>query len=370
MKNRQVLARLGLVLACMFSVVYFWVLNHRLTEAPARSDFQGAVDVLFEGSGLDGPSIRSHLTISHSLEATMHTRLQVELTVCGGQSSIEGVLVFSGDARLSSPVQLGGIGDLKPAPLEVVHSLSTVGQELTGVPLELLRFQLDDIPSCVTPEEGQGPVPLGTGIIVGGRAQSPVVEKAGARYWIAPPQVGAIPGVSSNQLGVFHFDGPSPSYYRDIDRSNEVRYEMSDRFSRDFVRPDPVGQAESSASLEWQAKKASIVAHAMVVDLDEQQTTQNLLVFWSIMFGISGSLLATMIWELLFKGTQDAASVKGDGLAVTGDEAAPGDDDDRRSEGATDKATLRYAPIVAIALGLKLLIRHIERTGRRSSDYS
>ena len=324
MKKVRLLVQAVIVSVCAFSVVYFWVLNARLANAPDRSDFQGAVEVLFKGLGLDGPSVRSLLTVSHSMEASRPNRLQVELAVCGSGSPIDGVLVFSGDARLSSSVELSATGELKPASLEPIHSVLTVGQNLTGgAPLEILRFHIDSLPSCVTPGQGQGPVPLGAGVVIGGDARSPVVEGRGAHYWIKPPAVGEIPGVSSSQLGVFNLDRKPESYYRAVDRNNGIRYELSDRFSRDFVRPDPVGGTSSVGSLEWQTTKEGATAHALVVDGDRQQGTQNLLILWSIIFGISGSLLATMIWELAFKNTSDPDVPKAsDSFVATRDRVA------------------------------------------------
>jgi len=282
--------------------------NGVLTPRP----FSGWIAVLQRGAQ---PSSRIALQVTERTPADPGERpeLQYGVAFCGDRD-FHGALLLGGDARLA-PLRFKG-SSVPPAgppssptnPLVTTRNLRFV-QEGFGIEEALARVQvvrLDMFKSpCLVPFTAGSPHPAVDGpvAIVRGRADAPVSRqwKAPWGLWSGPrtsqawPYVGAIPGTAQGDLGVFRFvNGLTGDWSTPAEATyNVFAGSLGSGEIVDLARP----ALTSSTDLAWGSTRP-FAATARLTDADAMSTWQSLLIFATIWFGIGGSLVAAVAFDL------------------------------------------------------------------------
>jgi hypothetical protein len=287
------LSRFALIAFAIASMAWFALVSEELAGSPQTASFQGSVDVVVRGAGIRDPDVHSNLTIRHWLGKSGAADLQIEYVACGEKAgtTVNGMFIFAGDARLSNPRL-----DVAPGLQEPVSMTATVLAMAGAVsgPVEVYPFRLELL-ACVD-ELGEGPVPVGSAIVLAGRTQQPVAVRDGVRHWFAPPVVGALPGVPGGGAGVFSFDGISGKYFRSIERANTVQLELPGFYTTELVRPDPDADLSDNFATVWTATRVAVPVGTRLLDEDREAELQYRLVAASISIGIGGNIIASLLW--------------------------------------------------------------------------
>jgi hypothetical protein len=327
---------LTLIAFSIASMAWFALVSRDLAGSPTTGSFHGSIDVVVQGGRIRDPDIRSNLTIRHWLGKSGTADLQIDYVACGEKAAttIDGMFVFAGDARLSNP-NLDITPELQQ-PASMTATILAMGGQASG-PVEVYPFRLELIP-CAPDELGKGLVPLGSAISLRGRTQRPVTERNGIRHWFAPPVVGGLPGVPEGGAGVFSFDGKPGKYFRSVERANTVQLELPGFYTTELTRPDPDADLSDGFTTVWTSKRAAVPVGTRLLNEDRESELQYRLVAASIGIGIGGNIIASLLWgwvspklkneacvyphavqPSLGSSTETATAARVEGPALTGD---------------------------------------------------
>jgi hypothetical protein len=297
--------------------------------------------------------------------------VSLEVLACG-EKPFRGMLLLGGDARLRGLTVIlppGGRAQ-PPRPVNVLHD---VGLD-ENVPLpktEAVTFTLSRLEGCI---RGVGPGALGTPIVFEGdllariKHTVAVFGAVGPRQTQSWPTVGQVPWMSPQDLGAFTLPNATGDWIRPNQFEAAVSVgSLTNRAQVEVSRPPVTGATD----LRWQSNSA-ITATARVVDIDSQSQWQTALTAAAIGFGIGGSLLAALLFEVVVRRHRDpevvvvaAAPSPPRSSEADGKPAAP--ESERGSAESPPAVEARQAGRVFLA-GLGLLIAFLlgARKRRRS----
>lgn len=264
---------------------------------PSTPIFHGWVMVLVPSSDTSH-EVGLHLRAGEPGAPGATPSVLLEVVVCG-EKPFRGMLLLGGDARLRGLHVILPPGG-RAQPPRVVDGLHDVGSD-ENVPLpntEAVTFTLSRLTGCV---QGIGPGRFGTPIVFEGDLQAPVrytialLGAVGPRQTQSWPTVGQVPWMSSQNLGAFTLHNTTGDWMRPNQFEAAVSVgSLTNRAQVEASRP-PV---TSATDLRWQSNTA-MTPTARLVDIDSQSQWQTALTATAIGFGIGGSLLAALLFEVL-----------------------------------------------------------------------
>lgn len=286
---------LGLVLC--ISVMPYLVVSLALNGQPSSQAFDGWLAIL-------GPATSGADRVALGVAALepgapgAHPSLLYSIAVCGG-TPFSGKLLIGGDARLSRPRMVPDLMVMKHLSTVAFEDMSS-GQELTLKEVDVVDFSFSDVPKCASVPAGSDAGAeffVGAATTLSGRAQAPVRHRWSFAGLSAPrtssswPLVGGLPGTPLGDGGVFRgVHGLSGDYAIPAGLRTRVSSgQLTPLATIEEARPQPV----DVNALEW-ATFGRIAPTSRVSNSSSVATLQGWQVFCAILFGIGGSMMATV----------------------------------------------------------------------------
>ena len=314
-RQRRATARSWAIVVCgLGSIVAYAATSATINGEPSLRYFQGWIAVLQSVDEPPDHQVKLDVVASVPGAPGDHPELTYTLAVCGDRP-FKGMLILGGDARLTNIRTIhslqGTVGTSPDAPqLSAIEELTDVtlldvssNETIDLGPVQVVPLASTRAARCFSPYSSDHPPGffMGDAQIITGLAMAPVQRQFRLGWWIGPrssqvwPLVGAIPGVSLNDLGVFNgvrgLQGQwmrPPQQYVHVDVGS-----LTARVLIDQVRPPPT----SATGLVWDVTKP-VQPTALLTNVDVMSGWQQGLVAAAIGLGIGGSLLASLLFEL------------------------------------------------------------------------
>lgn len=298
-----------MVLVALTSVVSYIAVSVTINGEPSTTPFQGFVALLQSTAASQEDQVTLAVTPKIPGAAGLHPNLSYVVAVCGSKP-FQGVLLIGGNARLShlkgSPA-LGTSNANGQSSSEKLPDLKFLDEgtdaNLDLGPVQAIHLTISQPPQCkyAYAQNHAPPSPiLGQGQVIMGQAAAPVQQQWRLGWWSGPrtsqswPLIGSLPGVSFNELGVFHaLTGLTGAWIRP-----ERAYFVVDvgsltaRAILEQARP----QTNKASELDWEGTQP-VQPVAVYTDTVSMSTLQNWLVAAGIFLGIGGSLLASLLYD-------------------------------------------------------------------------
>jgi hypothetical protein len=235
--------------------------------------------------------------------------LKYTVLACGDRP-FHGILLIGGQARLDHPAVMDQHGVISNADTTVAGTPRL--QELANVIIsqgtqswdlgaaQMIPITIDQPVTCVPGGSADQSLQVGTPQVIDGLARAPIQHTAGflglngPRSSLVLPLVGGLPGVPPNDLGVFvGFRGLSggwselPTLHKKVSVGSPTA-----RVSVDLALP----ALTDSTALAWNSA-SPLRPSLRLTNIDTMASWQGFLVASSILFGIGGSLLASLLFE-------------------------------------------------------------------------
>lgn len=291
------------------TIGFFGVVSGVVNTQPSTRTYPGWVTVL-QPIGEAFPE-QAQLMVDAVQPGTPgdHPELKYTVLACGSRP-FHGILLIGGQARLDHAEIMDQYGVISNADTtvggtrhvqdlaNVVISQGTQSWDLGAA--QMIPITIDQPVTCVRGGSDDQSLQIGTPQIIDGLARAPIQHTtgflglSGPRSSLVLPLVGGLPGVSPNDLGVFvglrglsgEWSEP-PTLHKKVSVGNPTA-----RVSVDVALP----ALTDSTALTWNS--ASPLRPALrLTNIDTMARWQGFLVASSILFGIGGSLLASLLFE-------------------------------------------------------------------------
>jgi hypothetical protein len=252
------------------------------------------------------------------------TRAAYDVVVCGSHP-YTGDLLIGGPARFSEIVRNPVLPPSIPSPK--VQNLRDLVFGFGGVinlgSVQLVRISLPTVNAC-PPSSGlpAGVVPGGSDEGVTGFTDGPVQRSWAGLWglWHGPhmsqawPLTGIFPGVALSIRGEFTaLAGLTGSWSCSLQQYNQISAaDVPASLSVDSEVPSPTGPYP----LFWQSS-IPLAPTAKLTDTSSLATLQDWVVIFAVAFGITGSILASLLFEWLRPGRRHDSGTRGKGQPET-----------------------------------------------------
>lgn len=310
-KGRGFRARLGvavILLVGLASVACYAAISATINGQPSTSPFSGFVVLLQAAGRFSQDQVELEATPLVPGGSGQRPTLSYQVVVCGNEP-FSGVLLIGGDARLShlqgSPA-LGSATAAEEASRQDLPDLAFLN-EGTGIPFHLgpvqaIHITMTSPGKCASAYSTQQPQPpfFGEAQVITGQAAAPVERQWRLGWWAGPrssqswPSIGGLPGVNDGELGEFlALDGLHGAWMRLTQQYFAVNVgDLQARALVDESRPS----LSNSTSLDWESTQP-LQPIAVVTNMTSMSAWQNWLVAAGIFLGISGSLMASLLYD-------------------------------------------------------------------------
>jgi hypothetical protein len=243
------------------------------------------------------------------------TRAAYDVVVCGSRP-------YSGDLLIGGSAQLIKARPDSPVPVSPASQVRRI-QDLTfyynGVidlgAVQLVRINLPYVSACPPADAGQsaGILPGGSDEGVTGVTLGPIQQSWSGPWglWHGPhaaqrwPLTGALPGVPGNVLGEFQaVSGLSGGWSRPLQEYVQV---TADDVPVTWTVDSAVPSASGPYPLTWQGQNP-VSPIVRLTDSSSAALLQNWVVIFAVAFGITGSVLASLLFEWLRRPSRDSAA--------------------------------------------------------------
>jgi hypothetical protein len=226
--------------------------------------------------------------------------VRYSIVVCGSRP-FHGVLLIGGQARLDhpsviTPSQLPGreIRELRGASLALFDTTIDLGS------VQSIEVNIKPSGPCVSAPGGK--VLGGTVYAVEGRVRAPIQHQARffgvdtARHSEVWPRVGGLPGVADGTLGVFDGSGELSGSWV-IPPGMRCRV-SGGTLSAKAIVDVAVPPLPEASTVDWD-KAGPIAPTVRITNVDEMASVQHTLTAAGVALGIGGSLLASLLFEMV-----------------------------------------------------------------------
>lgn len=291
------------------SLLAFFIASTAINWQPPAEPFSGWAVVLTPASSELAQN--SQVKLTARLLSSGNTRkgsiIQYSVTTCGDRG-FQGILLLGGDARLYDASVLGS--SKQPSAMSNIADLSLQGGP-ASMPKSFGSVQavnvVSDAIKCASKFTSDEEVPpfAGSAVVVEGRPYG-TIRHQGPDWlpWDVPrtsqvwPLIGTFPGAPTNWLGEFVSTSglrgswlrPRQMYFA-VDAGALRPHELVDN-----AHPD----TEDAQVLHWQSTRP-IRPSAYTIDNSRLGAWQQISTIAAIAFGIGGSILSTLIFDLLRK---------------------------------------------------------------------
>ena len=300
---------IAVILAALVTVGLYIAVSVTINGEPSTTPFQGFVTLLQSTGASQQDQVDLIVTPQAPGGPGPHPSLSYAVAVCGSQP-FQGVLLIGGDARLSHLKGVPALGTSNANGLSSSENLPdlTFLDEGTDTkhdlgPVQAIHITMSNPVRCesaYSPNHAPPAPFFGQGQTIMGQAAAPVQRHWQLGWWSGPrtsqswPLIGSLPGVSFNELGVFHaLSGLTGAWLRPERHYFVVSVgSLNARAILEQARP----QTTKAFELDWEGTQP-IQPVAIFTDTISMSTWQNWLVAAGIFLGIGGSLLASLLYD-------------------------------------------------------------------------
>ncbi len=364
------------VAVTVISVIGYVALSFSINSLPSYQPSTGWLAVL---QPMTAPNVDTVQLLVQAKTQGGQTRAAYDVVVCGPRP-YTGDLLIGGTARLtgirsSARVLFPG----SPAPSPQVQDIPDLAFGYIGVidlgPVQLARISLSDVGACLPAAalSSSGALPGGSAEGVVGMMTGPVQHSWAGwwGWWHGPhasqawPLTGIIPGVPAGMVGHFPaLRGLSGSWSRPLEEYVQVSaVGVPVTWSVDSTVPP----ASGADPLLWQSTNP-ISPEARLTDSPSLALLQNLLVIFAVVFGITASMVASLLFEWLRRRPREAGATPGSNHQ---DQATPITAVPSEHPGSASRAPAGWAAVagavIVIGYARSRLRRSRHGSGPRSS---
>jgi hypothetical protein len=318
------LIRLILAISSMLLIAFYVIVAIVSGAEPPLKPFQGWIALVVPPTDTTD-QVRLSVSPSVAGGSGQHPEVEYDISVCG-TAPFTGMLLMGGAARLVGPQRTAQVSNAPTAVTTAVsaqHLSGLVGGPALENPIALgvidaLPVQLSGVVACAPEQAAATGFATGTPVTFSGRLREPVRRQFsllgmhGPRQSQSWPLIGRFPGVSPILLGAFSIDGLPDEWMRA--RVLGVQVDVGTLTTKAAVEASSP-QIVDTQSLDWRSQ-TPVAPFARLVDLDDQATWQETLVFASTLLGIAASVLAAMLLELGIRRRREAIDLDADGRPV------------------------------------------------------
>lgn len=375
-RRLRLLAVLVAVAVTLLSIVGYVALSFSIDGLPLYQLSTGWVAVLQPETAPNADTVQ--LLVQAKTQGAQ-TRAAYDVVVCGPRP-YSGDLLIGGNARLTAIQSSASVlSPGSPAPSLQVQDIPDLVFGYIGVidlgPVQLVRISLPDVGACppAAALSSSGALPGGSAEGVAGMTAGPVQHSWAGwwGWWHGPhasqawPLTGTIPGVPAGVTGhIPALRGLSGSWGRPLQEYVQVSGAgVPVTWSVDSTVPPAAGPDP----LLWQSRDP-ISPVARLTDSPSLALLQNLLVIFAVVFGITGSMVASLLFEWLRRRPREAAATAG---GRRQDQTAPIIAVPSARPGSASRPPARWVAVagVVIVIGYarRRLVRSRHGSGPRSS---
>ncbi|MDX8036575.1 hypothetical protein SK803_40820 [Lentzea sp. BCCO 10_0856] len=290
-----------LVLVIGFGSVFFYVIAAGLVNAqPQTQPFDGWVAALQMRDETGPEQVVLSVRPAGTDVAGDRPFLEYSLLICGSQP-FHGVLLLGGQARLDQPLLTSSPDQAAAKFVELESGSLTGSQEKIDLgSVQIAEVNIAPATPCVS-ELGSKDF-VGSGYSVSGRVRAPIQRPATymgletGRHSQVWPRVGGLPGVADAHRGFFEGDGPLRGSWL-IPRRLSSKVTVGPLLPRAVVDV-AVPPLSNASSIAWD-QTSPIAATVRITNVDAMAGRQDLLAVAGIALGLGGSLLASMLFEVV-----------------------------------------------------------------------
>lgn len=257
------------------------------------------------------------------------TEAAYDVVVCGPQP-YSGDLLIGGTAQLTAVRPYFLLPSFRTPPVQRIRDLAFYYGGLIDLgSVQLVHINLPYVPACppTNAVQSAGILPGGSAEEVAGLTSGPVQQSWSGPWglWHGPhatqawPLIGAFPGVPGNALGEYlAVSGLSSNWSRPLQAYVKV---TADDVPVTWSVDSAVPSASGPYPLTWQERNP-VSPVVRLTDSSSMALLQDWVIIFAVVFGIAGSVLASLIFEWLRRPSQECAAA-GRALPADGTSANP-----------------------------------------------